>query len=285
MKFSTILRKMRKSTLFMIGFSTLMVILLLTATSTEWTQWSSTVSKLLDRLKPPDWFANGGLSGHPLGTDPLGRDVLTRLLEGGWTSLQIAFIVTLLSMSMGTFIGLITGYFGGIVDMIIMRICDVLASIPSLMLAVCVVAVLGTSMTNLIFTLSVVGWVSTSRLVRSVVLRMKHQEFISASKVLGASTWRILWKELFPNTVTQLLIAASSYFGGTILVETNLSYLGMGVPIPQPSWGNMISDGRNYLAAAPWVVMAPGVALMLTVLAFNFIGDGIRDVFDPKNRN
>jgi ABC-type dipeptide/oligopeptide/nickel transport system permease subunit len=285
MKFSTILRKMRKSTLFMIGFSTLIVILLLTATSTEWTQWSSTVSKLLERLKPPDWFANGGLSGHPLGTDPLGRDVLTRLLEGGWTSLQIAFIVTLLSMSMGTFIGLITGYFGGIVDMIIMRICDVLASIPSLMLAVCVVAVLGTSMTNLIFTLSVVGWVSTSRLVRSVVLRMKHQEFISASKVLGASTWRILWKELFPNTITQLLIAASSYFGGTILVETNLSYLGMGVPIPQPSWGNMISDGRNYLAAAPWVVMAPGLALMLTVLAFNFIGDGIRDVFDPKNRN
>ena len=186
---------------------------------------------------------------------------------------------------MGTLVGLITGYFGGIVDMIIMRIGDVLMSIPQLMLAICVVAVLVTSMTNLIFTLSVVSWVSTARLVRSVVLRMKHQEFISASKVLGANTWRILWKELFPNTITQLMIAASSFFGGTILVETNLSYLGMGVPVPQPSWGNMISDGRQYLAAAPWVVMAPGVALMLTVLAFNFIGDGIRDVFDPKNRN
>lgn len=285
MKFSTILRKMRKSTLFMIGFSLMIIIVLLCATASQWTNWDPIVSKLTLRLKPPDWFANGGLAGHPLGTDPLGRDVLTRLLVGGWTSLRIAFIVTMISMTIGTVIGLITGYFGGIVDLVIMRICDVLMSIPNLILAIVIVAVLGSSMFNLIFTLSAVGWVSTARLVRSVVLRMKHQEFIAASKILGASTPRILFKEVFPNTITQLMIAASSYFGGTILVETNLSYLGMGVPIPQPSWGNMISDGRQYLAAAPWVVMAPGVALMLTVLAFNFIGDGIRDVFDPKNKN
>ncbi len=285
MKFSTLLRKMSKSILFMVGFSLIVLIILTCATSSSWTQWSPTISKLTERLREPDWFANGGLAGHPLGTDPLGRDVLTRLLQGGWTSLQIAFIVTLISMSIGAFVGLITGYFGGVFDMIVMRICDVLMSIPNIMLALCVVAILGSSMFNLIFTLTAIGWVSTARIVRSVALKTKHQEFISASKVLGASTWRILWKEMFPNAITQLMIAASAYFGGTILVETNLSYLGMGVPVPQPSWGNMISDGRQYLAAAPWVVIAPGIALMLTVLAFNFMGDGIRDVFDPRNKN
>jgi ABC-type dipeptide/oligopeptide/nickel transport system permease subunit len=151
------------------------------------------------------------------------------------------------------------------------------------MFAICVVAIIGTSMSTLIFTLSATGWVATARLVRSAVLGMKNQEFVSASRVLGASTNRILWKELFPNTLTQLMIAASGHFGGTILVETNLSYLGMGVTPPTPSWGNLISDGRDYLSQAPWVVIAPGVALMITVLAFNFLGDGIRDVFDPKN--
>jgi len=285
MKFSTVLRKMSKSLLFMVGFSLLVLILLTCATSTSWVQWNSTASKLTERLKAPDWFMNGGLSGHPLGTDPLGRDVLTRLLEGGWTSLQIAFIVTLISMSIGAFVGLITGYFGGVFDMVVMRICDVLLSIPNIMFALCVVAILGSSMFNLILSLTAIGWVSTSRLVRSVALNNKHKEYIAASKVLGAGTGRILWKEMFPNALTQLMISASAYFGGTILVETNLSYLGMGVPVPQPSWGNLISDGRNYLAAAPWVVMAPGIALMLTVLAFNFIGDGIRDVFDPRNKN
>jgi ABC-type dipeptide/oligopeptide/nickel transport system permease subunit len=283
MKFSTILRKMRKSLLFIVGFSILVIIVLTCATSSGWTQWDPEVSNLRERLIGPDWFTNGGLSGHPLGTDPLGRDILTRLLQGGWTSLKIAFIVTLISMSIGTIVGLITGYFGGVVDMVVMRICDVLMSIPNIMLAIVIVAILGSSMINLIFTLFAIGWVRTSRMVRSVVLNNKHQEYISASKVLGAGTVRILWKELFPNTITQLMIAASSYFGGTILVETRLSYLGMGIPVPQPSWGNIISDGRQYLAAAPWVVIFPGVALMLTVLGFNFLGDGIRDVFDPKN--
>ena len=270
--------------MFMIGFTLLIFVILICASSSLWVQWDSTKSNLMLRLRSPDWFGQG-LKGHPFGTDPLGRDVLTRLLEGGWVSLKITFIVTVVSMALGALVGLITGYYGGIVDMIVMRICDVLLAIPQLMLAICVVAVMGTSMFNLIFTLTATGWVATARLVRSQVLGMKNTEFISASKVLGASTTRILWKELFPNTITQLMISASGHFGGTILVETSLSYLGMGVPVPTPSWGNMISDGRQYLSSAPWVVMAPGVALMLTVLAFNFLGDGIRDVFDPKNNN
>jgi len=247
-------------------------------------RWDSSSSDLRERLLKPDWFASG-LDGHPFGTDPLGRDVLTRLLEGGWVSLKITFTVTLVSMVLGAFVGLITGYFGGVVDMVVMRICDVLKAIPQLMLAICVVAVVGPSMFTLIFTLTATGWVGTARLVRSAVLSMKNKEFISASRVLGASTGRILWKELFPNTLTQLMISASGHFGGTILVETSLSYLGMGVPVPTPSWGNMITDGRQYLSSAPWGVIAPGIALMITVLAFNFLGDGLRDVLDPKNTN
>lgn len=284
MKLSTVLRRMRKSKLFMIGFCLLMVILVSCFTARWWVYWDSEESNLLSRLAAPDWFA-AGLSGHPFGCDPLGRDVLTRLFEGGWVSLKITFLVTVISMFLGVAVGLVSGYYGGKVDMVIMRFCDVLQAIPQLMLAICVVAVMGTSMGNLIFTLSATGWVSTARLVRATVLGMKNKEFISASKVLGAKGSRILWKELFPNTITPLMISASGHFGGTILVETSLSYLGMGVPVPTPSWGNLISDGRTYITSAPWVVIAPGIALMLTVLAFNFMGDGIRDVFDPKNTN
>lgn len=284
MKLSTVLRRMRKSKLFLIGFGLLFVIVAACFTSRWWVQWDSETSNLLTRLAPPDYFADG-LSGHPFGCDPLGRDLLTRLFEGGWVSLKITFLVTAISMTMGAAVGLVSGYYGGKVDMVIMRFCDVLQAVPQLMLAICVVAVMGTSMVNLIFTLSATGWVGTARLVRATVLGMKNKEFISASKVLGASGTRILWKELFPNVITPLMISASGYFGGTILVETSLSYLGMGVPVPTPSWGNLISDGRTYITSAPWVVIAPGIALMLTVLAFNFMGDGIRDIFDPKNTN
>lgn len=284
MKFSTLLRKMRKSRLFTFGFFLLVLVVLICMTSPLWMRWNSTQSDLAERLMAPDWFRNG-LNGHPLGTDPLGRDILARLMEGGWVSLQITFTVTVIAMAMGAFVGLVSGYFGGVVDNVIMRICDVLRAVPQLMMAICVVAVVGPSMFTLIFTLTVTSWVGPARLVRSVVLGMKNKEFVLASKVLGADTKRILWKEIFPNTITQLMIAASGHFGGTILVETSLSYLGMGVPVPTPSWGNMITDGRQYLSSAPWIVIAPGIALMITVLAFNFLGDGLRDVLDPKNNN
>ncbi len=284
MKISTLLRKMRKSKLFMIGFFMLFAITVSCFTSRWWVQWDSQVSDLMSRLGAPDWFANG-LSGHPFGADPLGRDILSRLFEGGWVSLKITFLVTLSSMILGSVVGLIAGYYGGWVDMVLMRLCDILSSIPQLMLAICVVAILGTNMFNLIFTMSVTGWVSTARLVRAAVFGCKNKEFVSASKVMGASGFRILWKEIFPNTITPLMISASGHFGGTILLETSLSYLGMGVPVPVPSWGNMISDGRSYITSAPWVVIVPGIALMMTVLAFNFIGDGVRDILDPKNIN
>lgn len=284
MKLSTMLRRMRKSKLFMVGFVMLLVIILVCATASYWTYWDPQETDLRSRLAEPDWFANG-LKGHPFGCDALGRDILSRLFVGGWVSIKITFVVTILATFIGATVGLTAGYFGGWTDRVIMRLCDTCSSIPQLMLAICVVAMLGTSMTNLYVTLTITSWVGVTRMVRANVLGTKSRDFVNAAKVLGAKNTRILWKELFPNTLTPLLIAASGHFGGTILVETSLSYLGMGVPVPTPSWGNLISDGRGYITSAPWVVIAPGIALMLTVLAFNFLGDGLRDVFDPKNTN
>lgn len=284
MNSKTLFRRMRKSPLFVAGGIMLIAMVILCATAPLWTYWNPEAADIMMRNSAPDWFANG-LKGHPFGTDPLGRDILSRLFAGGWNSLKISFVATLISFILGCVVGLTTAYFGGAVDMIIMRLCDVLAAIPQLMLGLCIVSIIGPSMGAMYFTLSVSGWIGGARLVRSVILSIKNKEFVQASKVLGASTTRILWKELFPNTITQMMIESSAHFGGTILVETSLSYLGMGVPVPTPSWGNMIADGRNYISNAPWIIIIPGIALMITVLGFNFMGDGLRDVLDPKNTN
>ena len=284
MKSSTIIRRMSKSRLFMMGFFLLIIMFILCFSAPLWVQWDPGATNLAARNAAPDWFSDG-LAGHPFGCDPLGRDVLTRLAMGGRISLSISAVVTVSAMLIGSLVGLSSAYFGGAVDRVLMRFTDILMAVPQLMLAICVVGVLGGSIFNLILTLIVTSWMMATRLIRSRVLGFKNQEFVSASRVLGANNRRIMWKELFPNVLTQIMISASATFGGTILQETALSYLGMGVPAPTPSWGNMISDGRNYLTSAPWVVLAPGVALMLTVMAFNFIGDGLRDVFDPKNTN
>ena len=177
------------------------------------------------------------------------------------------------------------GFFGGVVDTVIMRLSDIQVSIPPMILAVAVMAVLGNSTFNLIAVLVFTRWVQYARVVRGNVMMLRNKEFISASKVLGSSKVRIMFTQILPNVLTSLIIVASQEFGRTILTESSLSFLGLGVPPPAPSWGVMIADGREYLSTAPWVVIAPGIALMIAVLAFNFLGDGVRDVLDPKNKN
>lgn len=240
------------------------------------------ISNLRMRLAAPDWFSKGW-TGNIFGCDPLGRDVLTRVLMGGRVSLLIAFTVVFFTAIIGAVIGLVSGYFGGLVDSILCRIGDIFMSVPTLLLAVCIVAVLGNSFFNLIITMLITSWVVAARCVRGVVFTVKNQEFIQAERVLGASTARILFKQVFPNTLTPLIIQETQHFGGIVLMESAMSFLGLGIPYPTPSWGNMIADGRDYITQAPWVVMVPGIALMLTVLAFNFFGDGLRDILDPKN--
>lgn len=284
MKWKNVLRKMRKNKLFMIGLVGLIIIIGLCVFSDYYVAYDSKVADLAQRFTPPDWFING-LKGHPFGTDALGRDVLTRLLVGGKASLVVSVSVVFISAFIGTTVGLVAGYSGGWVEMVLMRICDMLSSIPAQILAICVVAVLGTNFTNLILTLCIASWVSTARVVRANVLSMRSKEFVLASRVMGAGNLRIVFKEILPNVLTPVLITATQRFGSTILVEASMSYLGMGIPVPTPSWGNMISEGREYLATSSWVVIIPGIALMLTVLSFNFLGDGLRDIMDPRNKD
>ena len=187
-----------------------------------------------------------------------------------------------LQVFFGSVLGILAGYLGGWVDKVIMRACDVFLAIPNIILAIAVMSVMGTSVFNLIAVLTISGWVRYCKVVRNNVMVVKKQEFVSASKVLGASGLHIMFTQILPNITTPIIILASSRFGNCILVEATLSFLNLGIPAPTPSWGNMIADGRSYLSIYPWMVFAPGIALMITILAFNFLGDGLRDVLDPK---
>ena len=277
-------RRMRKSNFFVIGAVLVAAIIVISLLSPWIAPHDPIKSDLLLRLKAPDGLSKGW-SGYILGTDPLGQDILSRLMIGSRVSLQISFSVVIATAVIGTVLGIIAGFFGGIVDTVIMRISDIQVSIPPMILAIAVMAVLGNSTINLIMVLVFTRWVQYARVVRSNVMGIRNMEYIHASQVLGSSKARIMFTQILPNVVTQLIIVMSQEFGRTILTESSLSFLGLGVPAPAPSWGVMIADGREYLATAPWVVVAPGVALMIAVLAFNFLGDGVRDVLDPKNKN
>lgn len=277
-------RRMRKSNFFVIGAILVFLIIVISVLSPWIAPHNPTMSNLMMRLQPPDGFSKG-FGGYILGTDPLGQDILSRLMVGSRVSLRISFTVVLATAIIGTVLGIVAGFFGGLVDTVIMRFSDIQVSIPPMILAVAVMAVLGNSTTNLIIVLIFSRWVQYARVVRSNVMGIRNMEYIHASEVLGSSRVRIMFTQILPNVLTQLIIVMSQEFGRTILTESSLSFLGLGVPAPAPSWGVMIADGREYLATAPWVIVAPGAALMIAVLAFNFLGDGVRDVLDPKNKN
>jgi len=275
---------MRKSNFFVIG-SVLVIAIILISLVSPWIAPHDPIKlNLAMRLSAPDGFSKGW-DGYILGTDALGQDILSRLMIGSRVSLMISFTVVFATAIIGTILGIISGFFGGIVDTIIMRISDIQVSIPPMILAIAVMAVLGNNTVNLIGVLIFTRWVQYARIVRSNVMSVRNMDYIHASEVLGSSKVRIMFTQILPNVMTQLIIVMSQEFGRTIMTESSLSFLGLGVPAPAPSWGVMIADGREYLSTAPWVIVAPGIALMIAVLAFNFLGDGVRDVLDPKNKN
>jgi ABC-type dipeptide/oligopeptide/nickel transport system permease subunit len=277
-----ILRKMRKSKFFMIGLFGILGITLICLLSPLFLQYDPMLSNLRARLAAPEWFSKG-LHGHVFGCDSLGRDVFARLLMGGRTSILIALSVVFITTFFGLALGLISGYYGSISDMVLMRLCDIMMSIPALLLAICVVAVMGSGITNLIIVLSITGWIMVARVVRSTAFAVRDTEYIKAARVLGMSNFKIIFSEVLPNVISPVIITATQAFGGMILAEASMSFLGLGIPVPAPSWGAMISDGREYIGNAPWVVIVPGIFLMLMVLAFNFLGDGLNDILNPKN--
>jgi ABC-type dipeptide/oligopeptide/nickel transport system permease subunit len=277
-------KRLLKSKFFLIGAFVCLAIVLLALISPLIIVHSADVANLSQRLRPPDYFKNGW-SGHILGTDAMGQDILTRLLIGSRYSLAIAFIAVVLSAGIGIISGMVAGYYGKWVDSIIMRFADVQLSIPTMLLAITIVAIVGPSFYNLTVVLIITSWVQYARVIRGNVILVCNMEFISASRVVGASDIWIMIRQIFPNVMTQVIILGSQQVGYMVLMEAGMSFLGLGVQPPNPSWGVMIADGRNYLQVAPWMVVAPGVALMIMVMACNFLGDGLRDAFDPKMKS
>jgi ABC-type dipeptide/oligopeptide/nickel transport system permease subunit len=284
MSFLEFIRKARKSILFMVGFWGFLLILLVCLLGPLVIPWNPTETDLMSRFAKPQWFSLG-LRGHILGCDYLGRDILARAFLGGQASLLISILVMIISCGIGFTVGTTSGFFGGKIDTVLMRICDIVLAVPALLLALVVVAVLGSSFANLIITLSIGSWAMMARIVRSTTLGVRNQEYVNASKILGASRLRTLMLEVVPNASTPMIINISQRIGGTILAETSMSFLGCGVPVPMPSWGGMIADGRSYISTYPFVVVVPGIFLMITVLTNNFLGDGLRDILDPRNKD
>ena len=219
---------------------------------------------------------------HPLGTDELARDAWSRLLYGARVSLFIGIVASFLCIVIGTIVGLISGYFGGWVDILAMRFTDMMLCIPSLVLMVILSAVLKGGIFQLILVIVTFGWMSSARLVRGQVLSLKEQEYVESARAIGASGWRIMFSHLLPNTMAPIIVSFSMSISGTIIHEASLSFLGLGIPQPIPSWGNMLTNSQNYMFSAPWLIWWPGLAIFVTVLGFNFLGDGLRDALDPR---
>lgn len=222
---------------------------------------------------------------HPLGTDQLGRDVLARIIYGAKVSIQVGVMAVGISGIIGTVIGLLSGYLGGRFDDLVMRIVDILLAFPGIILAIAVAGFLGPSLTNVVVALSIKSWVSYARLMRGNVLKIKHNEYIQAVEALGAGKMRILFRHLLPNAITPIIVQATMDLGGMIIAEASLSFLGLGPQPPTPSWGKMLSTGRSYITSAWWLAVFPGVAIFLTVMGFNLLGDALRDALDPRMVN
>jgi peptide/nickel transport system permease protein len=219
---------------------------------------------------------------HPLGLDELGRDVLARILAGARISLFVGLVVVGISAVVGTAVGAVAGYLGGAVDDVLSRVIDTLLAFPGLLLAIAIVAVLGPSLVNVLLALTLIGWVGYARLVRGQALRSREFEYVQAAKALGAGPGRILWRHIVPAAMPTVVVQATLGMAGAIVGEASLSFLGLGVQPPTPSWGSMLNGGRAHLLDAPHLTIFPGLAIAVLVLGFNFLGDGLRNRLDPK---
>ncbi|MGB7337860.1 MAG: ABC transporter permease [Phototrophicaceae bacterium] len=271
------LKRLRQSRGIIIGASILIVIISMSIFAPLLTQYDPIQIAPLTGLTPPS-------SEHIFGTDNFGRDVFARVLYGGRLSVQVGIISILIASTIGTLLGILAGYLGGWVDIVIMRLIDVLLAFPGILLALSIVAILGKSLPNVMIAVGISTIPTFTRIVRGSTLSIKQMDYIEAARALGCSHGRIMWSHILPNVVTPIIVVITNGIAGAIIAGAALSFLGLGAQAPTPEWGIMLAEGRSALRSAHWVTTFPGLAIMITVLAINLLGDGLRDVLDPRLR-
>lgn len=278
------IRRALKHSAFLVGCSVLVLILLMALVAPLIAPYDPYAQSMANRLVPPIWM-DGGTWDHPLGTDGLGRDYLSRIIYGSRISLLIGVFTVVCSGLIGTTLGVLAGYFGGRVDLVINFIIMTRLTLPVIMVALAVVAIVGSSLFVVILVLGLLLWDRFAVVMRSAVMQVRSQEYIQSARALGCSTPYIIVREILPNIFGSLVVIATFEMANAILLEAALSFLGLGVQPPLPSWGLMVAEGRNYLLFEPWLIMIPGAAIFMLVLAINLMGDGLRDILTPENRN
>lgn len=274
------LYRFRRNTLSMIGLGMLVAVLVVAIIApfvVPFPEDSTGTTHVLERLKPPS-------AKHYFGTDKVGRDVFSRVLMGTALALQVGTVIIVLAASIGVTLGALAGYFGRWVDEVIMRITDIFLTIPALILAIAITAALGKGITNVMIGISLVWWPGFARLTRSLVLSLKQEPFVEAAEGIGASHTRILFRHILPNALSPIIVKMSTDFGFAVLTAAALGFIGLGAQPPTPEWGAMINDGRGYFPGEWWIATFPGIAIFIVVFGWNLLGDGLRDVFDPRSR-
>lgn len=269
-------RRLRRHRLAMVGLAIISVIVLLAIFAPLVSPADPLEIDYSNLAAPP------GAGGHILGTDAVGRDILARMIYGTRISLQVGVVAVGIAASLGTTVGLVAGYYGGLLDNVLMRIVDVFLSFPVIVLAIAIIAVLGPSLVNVMIALGLVAWTTYARVVRGQALVVRELDFVHAARAVGASDARIIVRHILPNALAPIIVLATVGMAAAIIAEAALSFLGLGVQPPAPSWGTMLNEGRAFLRMAPHISTFPGLAIMVTVLGFNFLGDGLRDALDPR---
>jgi peptide/nickel transport system permease protein len=275
--FITTLRKFAKNRAAFAGLVIILLFLVISIFAPYIAPYKAEAQVIKDRLHSPS-------AQYIMGTDKLGRDIFSRVIMAFQVSMPIGFLSMALSMVVGVSVGLVSGYYGGVIDNVLMRITDLFLSFPTFFLLITIAALFGAKMTTIIIMLGITSWGSTARIMRGVVLSIREMEYIEATRALGASNARIILRHILTNTLSVISVTATLMVAYAILVESGLSYLGLGVQPPTPSWGNMMSDGRDILRNAWWASLFPGFALMSVVISFNLLGEGLKDFFDPTRR-
>ena len=268
-------QRFKKNRFAMAGAVVVIILFLLSFLAPYITPYDPDALDLYHVLEPPS-------SAHWFGTDDLGRDVLTRVIYGARISLKVGFVAVGIAVLIGTIVGLVSGYYSGLTDNILMRFVDIMLCFPTFFLILAVIAFLGQSIWYIMIIIGLTGWMGVSRLVRAEVLSIRERDYVMAVRALGASDLRIIFRHILPNALSPVLVSATLGVAGAILTESALSFLGIGVPPPTPSWGNILTSGKDYIEFAWWLTLYPGLAITLTVLAYYLVGEGIRDALDPR---